>query len=156
MKSTIGRAKAGLLPSLLAVVAVAMPLVVAGQDRAGAAQATCDSAIPTAEAYGPIAHVIRAEASNVQEVVAWQEGRFAEIVQLVSPLRGVPATTAVTICLYRGDFVAPAGPPEPKGEAPPPRNALRLLLLADGSVFLDSFGWDGQMAPETPSDWRGS
>lgn len=155
MKSATGLAKAGLLPVLLAAFAVAMPLVVAGQDPAGAAQVACQGATPAAEVYGPIDHVIRAEASDVQKVVAWQEGRWAEIVQLISPLRGLPPTTPVTVCLYRGDFVAPAGPPGPDGTSPPPRNALRLLVLEDGSVTLDSFGWDGGMAPETPSDWSG-
>ena len=154
MKSIIGIAKVALAPSLVVAFAITVPLVATGQDRTAGAQAACDSALPAAEAFGPIDRVIRAEASDASQVVAWQEGRFADIAQLVSPLRDLPTTAPVTVCLYRGDFVAPAGPPGPDGMSPP-RNALRLLVLADGSTVLDAFGWDGQMAPETPSDWRG-
>jgi hypothetical protein len=154
MKTIVGIAKVGLAPSLVAALAIAVPLVVTGQDRTAAAQAACESALPAAEAYGPIDRVIRAEASDASQVVAWQEGRFADIAQLVSPLRDLPTAAQVTVCLYRGDFVAPAGPPGPDGTSPA-RNALRLLVLADGSTVLDAFGWEGLMAPETPSDFSG-
>lgn len=73
---------------------------------------------------------------------------------MASPMRAVPSDVEVTVCIYRGAFVAPAGPPGPDGNSEP-RNAMRLLVMDDGSVVLDSFGYAGRMAPDTPRDLAG-
>lgn len=116
---------------------------------------TCAAALSAASEYGPITDIARAERDTSQIVAHWQERRHAEAISgLVSPLRTLPPTSEVTICLYRGEFVTPTGPPNPDGSPKRPHNLLRLLVLDDGSLMFDSAGYEGRMGPEVPSDFE--
>lgn len=96
--------------------------------------------------------VYRAEWSSAGEVVAWQEGRHHEVAP-TSDLRAAAPGALVLVCIYRGEFVTPAGPPQ-EGVAPRGPTFLRVLVLEDGEYLFDSAGPDGSLEPETPSDWR--
>ena len=159
------------IASLRAVIAVSLGLVTAGvlgltgavwAGPAGSANAiaTCQRALNEA-GFGDGVSVVRGEESTAAEVAAWQEQRHAKpakgiaVAGLVSPLRERDPAQLVTVCLYAGEFVTPLGPPNLDGSAKPPHTRLRLLVSPDGSVLLDSAGYDdGSLSPETPRDWE--
>ena len=97
--------------------------------------------------------VYRAEWSTAGEVAAWQEGRRPESTNNTSDLRDVAPAASVLVCIYRGEFVAPAGPAQPGGVGPQGHRLLRILILESGEYILDSFGPEGGLEPETPDDW---
>jgi len=95
--------------------------------------------------------VYRAEWSTAGEVVAWQEGRHPEVTP-TSDLRAEAPGAPVLVCIYSGEFVTPAGPPQ-DGVAPRPHTRLRVLILESGEYIFDSAGPGGGLKPETPNDW---
>jgi hypothetical protein len=110
---------------------------------------TCQSIISTASQYGTVTRLIRAETSNASAVAYWQEHRGRGG---ASSFRSMQAASKVTVCLFSGEFTVPMGPPPPNGSPLPPADVLRLLVLDNGQVLLDSAGYHGHMSPETPSD----
>jgi hypothetical protein len=69
-------------------------------------------------------------------------------------MRDELSASDATVCLYRGEFHTPTGPPDEDGSAKANHNLLRLIVLDDGMAIFDSAGYEGQMKPETPGDWR--
>lgn len=133
----------------------------AGPAGSEAAVAVCQAMSKQASEYGSGVGLIRAEQSTAVGVADWQEHRYeklkngAAVSGIVSRLRDKAASAPVTVCLFSGQFVTPVGPPNPDGSAKPPHDVLRLLVLADGSIVLDSAGYSGgSMDPETPRDWE--
>jgi hypothetical protein len=116
--------------------------------------ARCKGALAQAAEYGSIDGIARGETSTAALAADWQEMRFApDLLLTESPIRRESPTSTVTVCLFRGEFGTPTGPPKTDGSAKPLHNIIRLLVFTDGEVSLDSAGYEGQMAPETPSDW---
>jgi hypothetical protein len=97
--------------------------------------------------------VYRAESSTAEEVAAWQENRY-EGIALVSPFRSAAPRSTVVVCIFRGDFRTPTGPPLVEGVPNPNHELLRVLVSASGDYLIDSAGYEGALRPETPSDWR--
>jgi hypothetical protein len=109
--------------------------------------ATCRSVLDKASEYGSSVEFFRAQQSTAGAVARWQEERHApEVTGLVSPLRGRDPGESVTICLFSGSFVTPHPP------GLPDHDMLRLLVLADGSVVLDSAGYRGVIDREAPAE----
>jgi hypothetical protein len=112
----------------------------------------CNEHAEAAADYGEISSLARAETSSVEKVVAWQEQRHSpEVRGVVSPLRGQPDGEA-TICMYRGSFVTPTAPLAEGGRAP--AHDMLRLIIRNGEVIFDSAGYEGRMAPDTPSDFE--
>ncbi len=108
----------------------------------------------SAEEFGEISAVVRSEWRTTAAVAEWQEMRHApEITGLVSPLRAQRDLAPVLVCLYRGSFVTPTGPPPLDGSTGRPHDLIRVLVLADNSLVLDAAGYADRMSLETPSDW---
>lgn len=113
----------------------------------------CESILSLASEYGTITRILRGDSDSAETVADWQERRHeSEVSGLVSPLRTLDPKAQVFTCLYSGTFVTPSGPPDEKGNPPPPHDVLRLLVLPDGAVVLDSAGYQGRMAPELPKE----
>lgn len=133
------------------------PAPVSGEDGVAAAMSAmevCEEVPATAEEYGSISGIWRAEESTAGDVADWQEGRHADIAGLVSGLREAALSSAVTVCVFRGEFVTPTGGPGLDGLPKPAHNVLTLLVLADGEVVLDSAGYEDLITNVTPSEWR--
>jgi hypothetical protein len=145
---------------LIGVLLVGVAAIVVGQvggaantprgDRAAILK--CQAIVPIASGYGAVTAVWRAETSTAAAVAYWQEYR-ARLRAAPSPFRKLAAQTPVTVCLLSGDFVAPVGPRAPiAGTRPPPQSVLRVLVWGHDEVLFDSAGYQGGLAPETPSD----
>jgi hypothetical protein len=138
---------AGVAGGILAstVYTAAAPATVGTREAVG----VCDQHLSAAAEYGAVTSIALAEISRVSDVVAWQEHRHEpEISGVVSPLRGRSDGDA-TVCMYRGQFVTPTAP-RPDGGRADSHNILRLVIVDDETVF-DSAGYEGRMAPDTPS-----
>jgi hypothetical protein len=143
---------------LIGAVSIGVVASLAGQVRAApelpkgdpTAVAKCESIMPIASGYGTITAVLRGETSTAAAVVQWQEHRGR--LGIVSPFRSLAARTTVTVCLLTGEFVTPVGPPDLTGRQKTPHNVIRLLVLSSNEILLDSAGYRGGMAPETPTD----
>ena len=146
---TFGRVLLGVALGASLAVGLSSRAPVTGSDAA-AADACLDSA--AAKDYS-ITGLYRAESSTAQEVAAWQENRYSGI-ELVSPLRSAAPASTVVVCIFRGDFKTPTGPPRVEGVPNPNHELLRVLVLASGGYAIDSAGYEGGLKPETPNDWR--
>jgi len=137
---------------LVILVLAASAIVVASTSLAeltdqARGDATCRSVLDKASEYGSSVEFFRAQQSTAGAVARWQEERHApEVTGLVSPLRGRDPAEPVTICLFSGSFVTPHPP------GLPDHDMLRLLVLADGSVVLDSAGYRGVIDREAPAE----
>lgn len=119
----------------------------AGLTQSAKADSTCKAVLGEASEYGSSVEFFRAQSSTAGAVTRWQEQRHApDISGLVSPLRPRDPAEPVTVCLFSGTFVTPH-PAEL-----PAHNMLRLLVLGDGSVVLDSAGYRGVIDREAPSE----
>lgn len=132
------------LRSILVILALgALALVVASTSLAqltdqARADATCRGILDRASEYGSSVELVRAQLSTAGAVARWQEERHApDVSGIVSPLRNRDPAEPVAICLFSGTFVTPHPP------GLPDHDLLRLLVLADGSVVLDSAGYRG-------------
>ena len=115
-----------------------------------AAIVRCRAIIPIASGFGTITSLLRAETSTAAAVAYWQEHR-GRLAVAVSPFQKLSPQTRVTVCLLSGEFAAPVGPPGLIGGAKPP-SLLRVLVWGNHEIVLDSAGYQGELAPETPSD----
>jgi hypothetical protein len=141
------------LRSILVILGLAAAAVVvasttlAGLTDQARADATCRGVVDKASEYGSSVEFFRAQPSTAGAVARWQEERHApEVTGLVSPLRARDPGELVTICLFSGTFVTPHPP------GLPDHDMLRLLVMADGSVILDSAGYRGVIDREAPAE----
>lgn len=145
-----GRARLRWMLAVLLLVGSSLALAAtsfAEPTQGARADATCQGVLGEASKYGSSVEFLDAQATSAGAVARWQEQRHApDVSGLVSPLRMRDPTESVVVCLFSGTFVTPH-PPEL-----PPHNILRLLVLADGSVLLDSAGYQGTIDREAPSD----
>lgn len=111
----------------------------------------CQEAADRASEYGAIYGVIRGETTTIDAIVRWQEQRHP-ISGIHSRLRNLSGTAAAVVCLYSGRFVTPVPQTTTGDEETPPHDVLRVILLPDGSIRLDSAGYRGRMTPETPGE----
>lgn len=129
------------------------PISSAAASTTDATAAACESS--TAASAYEVTSLYRAESTTAGEVAAWQEQRHPGF-SGVSELRVLEPTARVLVCIFRGSFVTPAGPPDPSGAPRPPHDLIRFLVMEDGAIILDAAGHEGtgNLDPETPSDWR--
>lgn len=137
------------------VALAAVAIVIAMPDRMSAeaaptADQICDASKVGAEEHGTISSLSAAESADLDAIATWQEARLAAL-EWRSPLRDLDPSRRWTVCLYRGEFVTPTGVTE-DGKAMPPHNMLRVLIAEDGTVILESAGYEGHMGPTTPRD----
>ena len=118
-----------------------------------------------ADEYGRVDKSERAEDSTAGDVRDWQENRFGpDGPHPTSQFRSKPDNARVVICIYYGEFNTPTGPrpmiPNPDGKTyregaeKPKHTELRVTVDESGHAELDSAGYVGRMAPETPADFK--
>lgn len=144
---------------LIAAIAVSAATALAAGPAApvgdASALAACDASAKNSD-YGAISGVIRGETATLAQVAQWQEQRNISVIgDTSSPLRaqGNPSETIV-VCVFRGEFVTPTGPPALDGTVRPPHDVLTLLLMPDGSTVFDSAGYEKGSGVDTPSLWQ--
>lgn len=138
---------------LLGVAVVMLPGKSLATDPFAAAQQVCKAELgAVSDQFGPIDAIERAESDDVATIVAWQEAKIATMLTWTSPLREIDQASVWTVCLYHGQFSTPTTP-SLDGTPTPPHDTIRVLVSGAGQITLDSAGYAGRMAPETPRDW---
>lgn len=143
--------------AILAVVVVAVVILAGSASSTSSpvgdavAVAKCRDIIPAASEYGTVSGVLRGETSTAIAVANWQENRARK--GQSSLFRALPSADTITVCLFSGDFVTPAGPMSRDGIAKTAPNTLRLLI-SNNQVVFDAAGDRSGMSPETPSDYK--
>lgn len=137
---------------------VAISVVVLASSASGTASPTgdlaaitkCRAILPNASEYGTVTEVLRGESSTAAAVVNWQESRARK--GIASSFRRLASTEPVTVCIFSGEFVTPAGPLATDRTPKQIPNTLRLLVYGTDQVVFDAAGQRAGMSPETPSD----
>jgi hypothetical protein len=120
----------------------------------GTATDVCQAIQAQAAEYGTVERTEIAEGSTALEVAEWQEQRHSpDVSGLVSAFRAFPSDYGVTVCVFRGSFVTPTGPPEPGELAKPSHDVLTLLVTQDGNVVFDSAGYSDSIVNRSPDEW---
>lgn len=140
--------------TIAAIITPSAFAALAPKEYASTATDVCRAIEAQAAEYGTVERTEIAEGSTALEVAEWQEKRHSpDISGLVSAFRELPSDLAVTVCVFRGSFVTPTGPPEPDGQAKPSHDLLTLLVTQDGNVMFDSAGYSDSITNRSPDEW---
>ena len=137
--------------TIAGALVVTAAVLMADRPAAPATPPNCSSpaTMEVVKNLGTTTSVVWSKRTTASAVAAWQEANGkADGFSFVSQLRDLPPATAVTVCVYRGEFHG-HHPPSATG-TPISADTLSLILLDNGTVQVYQVGQGDHMHTNQP------